>query len=54
VTHPSTVLWSEVVRIASLLHWPPDSILDLEHPIRRRVLAEAESRHLALAGLEAR
>ena len=36
LTHPSTVLWSEVVRIASLLHWPLDSILDLEHPVRRR------------------
>jgi hypothetical protein len=43
VTHPSTQLWSEVVRIASLLHWSLDSILDLEHPVRRLVLLEAES-----------
>ncbi len=52
MTHHSTVLWSEVVRIASLLHWPLDTILDLEHPVRRRVLAEAESaRRLHTAGL---
>ena len=42
MTHPSTLIWSEVVRIASLLHWSLDSILDLEHPVRQRVLAEAE------------
>jgi hypothetical protein len=34
------VLWAEVVRIARELHWPLDTILDLEHPARRRVLAE--------------
>lgn len=43
MTHPSTQLWSEVVRIAFLLHWSLDSILDLEHPVRRLVLLEAES-----------
>lgn len=43
LTHPSTVLWSEVVRIASRLHWSLDSILDLEHPARRLVLREVEA-----------
>ena len=43
MTHPSTVLWSEVVRIAYHLHWSLDTILDLEHPARRRVLAELDA-----------
>lgn len=43
MTHPSTQLWSEVVRIAAVLHWSLDSILDLEHPVRRRVLAEVHA-----------
>jgi hypothetical protein len=42
VTHPSR-LWAEVVRIAYHLHWSLDSILDLEHPTRRRVLLEVEA-----------
>jgi hypothetical protein len=40
VTHPSTVLWAEVVHIARDLHWSLDTLLDLEHPVRRRILAE--------------
>jgi hypothetical protein len=40
VTHPSTVLWAEVVHIARELHWSLDTLLDLEHPVRRRILAE--------------
>lgn len=43
MTHPSTQLWSEVVRIATVLHWSLDSILDLEHPVRRKVLAELDA-----------
>lgn len=39
MTHPSAQLWSEVVRIGSHLHWSLDSILDLDHPTRRQVLA---------------
>jgi hypothetical protein len=40
VTHPSHVLWAEVVRIARELHWSLDTLLDLEHPVRQRILAE--------------
>lgn len=43
LTHPSAELWSEVVRIAGRLHWSLDSILDLEHPVRRLVLRQAEA-----------
>jgi hypothetical protein len=37
---------SETARLAYHLHWPLDTILDLEHADRRRFLAEAD----ALAG----
>jgi len=50
VTHPSTQLWNEVVRIARLLHWSLDTILDLEHPVRRTVLIEAEAQGHATLG----
>ena len=43
MTHPSSRLWAEVVRIAYHLHWSLDSVLDLEHPVRRRVLLEIEA-----------
>jgi hypothetical protein len=36
-------LWAEVVRIAYHLHWSLDTVLDLEHPVRRRVLLEIEA-----------
>jgi hypothetical protein len=34
---------SETARLAYHLHWPLDTILDLEHADRRRFLAEAEA-----------
>lgn len=43
MTHPSERLWAEVVRIAYHLHWSLDSVLDLEHPVRRTVLVEIEA-----------
>jgi hypothetical protein len=36
-------LLGEAARIAYHLHWPLDSILDLEHADRHRFLREAES-----------
>ena len=35
-------LLSETARLAFHLHWPLDTILDLEHRDRRRFLDEAE------------
>jgi hypothetical protein len=53
-THPSHRLWAEVVRIAYDLHWSLDTVLDLEHRQRGRVLAEIEAlRHDPRAGHEA-
>ena len=47
MTRPSSEeLFSEAARLAHRFHWPLDTILDLEHPDRRRVLREAD----ALAG----
>lgn len=43
MTHPSSLLWFEVVRIAYYLHWSLDTILDLEHPVRRQVLLEVDA-----------
>jgi hypothetical protein len=40
-------IMAETARLAYHLHWPLDTILDLEHRDRRHFLAEAD----ALAGL---
>jgi hypothetical protein len=36
-------LLGETARLAYHLHWPLDTILDLEHADRRRFLAEADA-----------
>lgn len=47
MTRPSSAeLFAETARLAHHFHWTLDSILDLEHPDRRRFLREAD----ALAG----
>jgi hypothetical protein len=47
MTRPSSAeLIAETARLAHHFHWTLDSILDLEHPDRRRFLREAD----ALAG----
>ena len=48
MTRPSSSeCMAETARLAYHLHWPLDTILDLEHRDRRRFLAEAD----ALAGV---
>ena len=43
MTRPSPEeLLGETARLAYHLHWPLETILDLEHADRRRFLAEAE------------
>jgi hypothetical protein len=47
MTRPSPRdLFAETARLAHSLHWPLETILDLEHADRRRFLREAD----ALAG----
>ena len=42
MTRPSLDdLFEETARLAYHLHWPLDTILDLEHADRRRFLAQA-------------
>jgi hypothetical protein len=43
VTYAADRLFEEVAYVAYYLHWPLDSILDLEHPIRRRFIDEISS-----------
>jgi hypothetical protein len=44
MTRPSPeTLMRETAGVAYHLHWPLDTILDLEHADRRRFLAEAET-----------
>jgi len=44
MTRPSPEdLLGETARLAYHLHWPLDSILDLEHHDRRRFLREADA-----------
>ena len=43
MTRPSPeLLLTETARLAYHLHWPLDTILDLEHRDRRHFLTEAE------------
>jgi hypothetical protein len=43
MTYAADRLFDEVAYVAYYLHWPLDSILDLEHPIRRRFIDEIGS-----------
>jgi hypothetical protein len=44
MTRPSPErLLAEAARLAYRFHWPLDTILDLEHPDRKRFLAEADA-----------
>jgi hypothetical protein len=40
VTYATDRLFEEVAYVAYHLHWPLDSILDLEHPLRQRFVDE--------------
>jgi hypothetical protein len=43
VTYAADRLFEEVAYVAYYLHWGLDSILDLEHPVRRRFIDEIGS-----------
>ena len=43
MTYAADRLFEEVAYVAYYLHWPLDSILDLEHPVRRRFIEEIGS-----------
>jgi hypothetical protein len=43
VTYAADNLFEEVAYVAYYLHWSLDEILDLEHPLRQRFVAEVEA-----------
>jgi hypothetical protein len=43
VTYAADRLFEEVAYVAYYLHWSLESILDLEHPVRRRFIEEIGS-----------
>ena len=47
MTYASDRLWQEVAYVAYYLHWTFDSILDLEHGVRARVIDEIGNIHTA-------
>ncbi|WP_332262145.1 DUF6760 family protein [Kitasatospora mediocidica] len=49
MTYAADRLWEEAAYVAYYLHWSLDSILDLEHPVRRRVIDEVGRIHRQLA-----
>ncbi|MFB7056449.1 DUF6760 family protein [Streptomyces vinaceus] len=48
LTYAADRLWEEAAYVAYYLHWPLDSILDLEHPVRQNVIAEIGRIHRRL------
>lgn len=48
MTYAADRLWEEVAYVGYYLHWSLDSILDLEHPARQRVIEEVGKIHRAL------
>ena len=40
MTYAAEVLYEEVAYVAFHFHWALDEILDLEHPMRQRFVAE--------------
>jgi hypothetical protein len=50
VTYAAERIWEEVAYVAYYLHWPLDQILDLEHPVRERVIGEVGKIHRQLSG----
>jgi hypothetical protein len=49
VTYAAEMLYEQVAYVAYHFHWDLDSILDLEHPLRRRFVTEID-RLARLAG----
>jgi hypothetical protein len=50
VADPTDQLWEEIVYIAYHLHWSFDSILDLDHLSRARVIQEIGAINARLSG----
>jgi hypothetical protein len=49
VRYAADRLWEETAYLAYYLHWPLNEILDLEHPVRARMIEEVGKIHDQLA-----
>jgi hypothetical protein len=49
VTFAEDRLFEEIAYVAYHFHWPLETILDLEHPLRERFVAEVEQLNRRLA-----
>ncbi len=47
MTYAADRMWEEVAYVAYYLHWDLDSILDLDHAVRARVIGEVGRIHSA-------
>jgi hypothetical protein len=50
VTYAAERLYEEVAYVAYHFHWSLDAILDLEHPLRQRFVAEIGEINRRLSG----
>ncbi|WP_406191538.1 MULTISPECIES: DUF6760 family protein [unclassified Streptomyces] len=50
MTYAADRLWEEAAYVAYYLHWPFETILDLEHPVRERLIEEVGKIHTRMAG----
>jgi hypothetical protein len=50
LTYATDRIYEEVAYVAYHFHWSPDDILDLEHPLRRRFVAEIARINRRLSG----
>lgn len=50
MTYAPDRLFEEVAYVAYYLHWPLDAILDMEHPLRARMIDEIGRINEAVGG----
>lgn len=49
MTYAPDRLFEEVAYVAYYLHWPLEDILDLEHPVRARFIAQIGAINMAVS-----
>ncbi|MET7390780.1 DUF6760 family protein [Streptomyces sp. NPDC005534] len=50
MTYAADRLWEETAYVAYYLHWSFETILDLEHPARERLIEEIGKIHTRMGG----
>jgi Family of unknown function (DUF6760) len=49
VTYATDRLWEEIAYVAYYFHWTLDSIMDMEHPVRQRLIDEIGRIHVQMS-----